>query len=107
MFGGQTRIFDAALADKQGKQLAKLSRWFTPVEALRQATSTAAELLALSGPRTPYPDGPLGVIVAGAYADLILVDGNPLKNLELVADPEANFDFIMKNGVIYKNSLSQ
>ena len=104
---GTDTLFDSALAEKQGKQLAKLSRWFTPVEALRQATSTAAELLALSGPRTPYPKGALGVIAKGAYADLILVDGNPLKNLDLVADPEANFDLIMKDGVIYKNSLSR
>jgi len=103
VFGTDT-LFDPALAEKQGKQLAKLGRWFTPVEALRQATSTAGELLALSGPRSPYRDGPLGVIKAGAYADLILVDGNPLEDLDLVADPAANFDLIMKDGVIYKDT---
>mgnify|MGYP001814667228 CR=1 FL=1 len=61
VFGTDT-LFDPGLAKKQGKVLAKLGRWFTPIEALRQATSTAGELLALSGPRIPYPDGPLGVI---------------------------------------------
>ncbi|RLA48415.1 MAG: amidohydrolase family protein, partial [Gammaproteobacteria bacterium] len=91
---------------KQGKQLAKLLRWYTPVEVLRQATSTAGELLALSGPRSPYPDGALGVIEEGAYADLILVNGNPLKNLELVSNPEYNFDFIMKDGKIYKHKVN-
>jgi imidazolonepropionase-like amidohydrolase len=45
------------------------------------------------------------VIAEGAYADLILVDGNPLENLDLVSDAEANFDLIMKDGVIYKNTL--
>lgn len=104
VFGTDT-LFDPELAEKQGKQLAKLSRWFTPVEVLRQATSTAAELLALSGPRSPYPDGPLGVIKEGAYADLIIVDGNPLENLDLVADPGKNFVVIMKDGKIYKNTL--
>ena len=104
VFGTDT-LFDPSLAEKQGKQLAKLGRWFTPTEALRQATSTAGELLAMSGPRNPYPDGPLGVIRKGAYADLILVDGNPLENLDLVAEPAINFDLIMKNGVIYKNDL--
>ena len=104
VFGTDT-LFDPTLAKKQGKQLAKLGRWYTPVEALRQATSTAAELLALSGPRTPYPEGQLGVIKKGAYADLILVNGNPLENLELVADPENNFVVIMKNGKVYKNTL--
>ncbi len=106
VFGTDT-LFDPALAEKQGKQLAKLGRWYTPVEVLRQATSTAGELLALSGPRSPYPHGALGVIREGAYAYLILVDRNPLEILELVADPEANFDLIMKDGVIYKNTLEQ
>jgi imidazolonepropionase-like amidohydrolase len=69
------------------------------------ATSGNAELLALSGPRNPYADGPLGVVQEGAYADLLLVDGNPLENLDLVADPENNFVIIMKDGVIYKNTL--
>jgi imidazolonepropionase-like amidohydrolase len=104
VFGTDT-LFDPALAEKQGKQLAKLSRWYTPVEVLRQATSTAGELLALSGPRSPYPDGPLGVIKEGAYADLILVNGNPLENIYLVVNPKDNFDFIMKDGQIYKNNL--
>ena len=73
--------------------------------ALRQATSTAGELLALSGPRSPYRDGPPGVIQEGAYADMVLVDGNPLENLDLVADPGENFVVIMKDGRIYKNTL--
>jgi len=45
------------------------------------------------------------VIEEGAYADLILVDGNPLEDIDLVADPHENFDLIMKDGVIYKNAL--
>ena len=102
---GTDSLFDPELAAKQGAQLAKLDRWFSPVEALRQATSTAGELLAQSGPRSPYLDGPLGVIREGAYADLILVDGNPLEDLSLVANPEEHFDLIMKDGVIYKNTL--
>lgn len=105
VFGTDT-LFDPELAEKQGKQLAKLSRWFTPVEALRQATSIAGELLALSGPRSPYPLGKLGVIEKGAYADLILVNGNPLEDLDLVANPEKNFDLIMKDGKIFKNTLN-
>ena len=104
VFGTDT-LFDPELAAKQGKQLAKLGRWYTPVEVLRQATSTAGELLALSGPRSPYPLGPLGVIKEGAYADLILVDGNPLEDLNLVANPVENFDLIMKDGKVYKNQI--
>ncbi len=67
-------------------------------------THDNAQLLALSGPRNPYP-GALGVIAAGALADMILVDGDPVANLELVTDPDKNFKLIMKDGKIYKNTL--
>lgn len=100
---GTDVLFSRALAQQQGAILASLIRWYTPAEALVMATSTNAELLALSGPRNPYPKK-LGVVEEGAYADLLLVDGNPLDDLQLVADP-ANFDVIMKDGVIYKNTL--
>jgi imidazolonepropionase-like amidohydrolase len=102
---GTDTLFDAGLAEKQGKQLAKMKRWFTPYEVLKMATSDNAELLALSGPRNPYQQGPLGVIKEGAYADLILVNGNPLEDLDLVADAANNFDLIMKDGFIYKNTI--
>jgi imidazolonepropionase-like amidohydrolase len=83
---GTDVLFSRALAQQQGAILASLARWYTPAEALTMATSTKAELLALSGKRNPYP-GKLGVVEPGALADLILVDGDPLANLELVADP--------------------
>ena len=101
---GTDVLFDPALAKKQGKLLAKMKRWFTPYKALKQATSRNAELLKLSGPRDPYP-GDLGVVQEGALADLILVNGNPLENLDLVAGSEENFAVIMKDGKIYKNTL--
>jgi imidazolonepropionase-like amidohydrolase len=102
---GTDVLFSRALAQQQGAILASLVRWYTPAEALTMATATNAELLALSGPRNPYP-GKLGVVEEGALADLLLVDGNPLENIDLIADP-ANFKVIMKDGVIYKNTLSQ
>jgi len=86
------------------KEIAARKKWFSPFECLVQATSRAAELVALSGPRNPYP-GKLGVIEEGAYADLLLVDGNPLKNIELIGEPEKNFVVIMKDGKIYKNTI--
>ena len=92
-------------SENQGAQLARLGRWFTPAEVLKIATSQNAELLEMSGPRHPYREGKLGVIAEGAYADLLLVDGNPLENLDLVADPDTKFNLIMKDGKIYKNTL--
>jgi imidazolonepropionase-like amidohydrolase len=102
---GTDVLFSRALARQQGAILASLIRWYTPAEALTMATGTNAELLALSGPRNPYP-GKLGVIEEGAFADILLVDGNPLENIDLIADPAKNYKIIMKDGVIYKNTLA-
>jgi imidazolonepropionase-like amidohydrolase len=90
--------------DTQIKQMERLLPWYEPVEILRMATSTAGELFKMSGLRDPYPDGDLGVVMEGAYADLLLVDGNPLEDLSAVTDQD-NLRIIMKDGVIYKNTL--
>jgi imidazolonepropionase-like amidohydrolase len=101
---GTDNLFSAANAAVQGKMLTRLSKWYSNAEILRMATSENAELLTLSGPRNPYP-GKLGVVEQGAYADLLLVNGDPLADLALVADPDRNFSVIMKDGVIYKHSV--
>jgi imidazolonepropionase-like amidohydrolase len=101
-FGTDT-LFDAKLASRQGAQLAKLTRWYEPAEVLRQATLRNAELLSLSGPRNPYP-GRLGVVEQGAIADLILVDGDPVADLSLIADPDRNFLAIVKDGQLVKGT---
>jgi len=101
---GTDTLFDAATAATQGAQLAKMTRWFSPVEVLKMGTSVNAELLALAGARSPYR-GKLGVVAEGALADLLLVDGNPLENIQLIADPAKNFLLIMKDGKVYKNAL--
>jgi imidazolonepropionase-like amidohydrolase len=82
-----------------------MKRWFTPHEILKMATYDNAQLVKLCGPRDPYP-GKLGVVEEGALADLILVDGNPLENIDLVVDPDSNFKVIMKDGQVYKNTVN-
>ena len=103
---GTDVLFDARLAGRQGAQLAKLVRWYTSGEALKMATGDNGQLLALSGLRSPYP-GKLGVVEEGALADLLLVDGNPVENIELISDPARNFVVIMKDGRIFKNLLTK
>jgi imidazolonepropionase-like amidohydrolase len=102
---GTDILFSPSLARRQGDLLAKLVRWYTPAQALAMATGTNAELLALSGKRNPYP-GKLGVVEIGALADLLLVDGDPLANIKLLEDPGKNLLVIMKDGKIYKNTLT-
>jgi imidazolonepropionase-like amidohydrolase len=99
---GTDVLFSQALAQRQGQLLTGLIRWYTPAETLIMATGTNAQLLELSGKRNPYR-GKLGVIQQGALADLLLVDGDPLVNIQLLADPKKNLVVIMKDGNIYKN----
>ena len=101
---GTDILFSPAIAATQGASLAKMVRWYPPAEVLKMATAQNAELLALSGMRNPYP-GKLGVVEEGALADLLLVDGDPIKDIDLVADPEKNFLVIMKDGKLYKNTV--
>jgi imidazolonepropionase-like amidohydrolase len=101
---GTDILFNAEQAARQGSELVKLVRWYTPAEALKMATAVNGELLALSGPRNPYP-GKLGVIEEGALADLVLVDGDPIADIKLIERPDRNLLLIMKDGRIFKNAL--
>jgi imidazolonepropionase-like amidohydrolase len=103
---GTDVLFSRALAQRQGELLAKLTRWYTPAETLVMATGTNAELLTMSGKRNPYP-GKLGVVEEGALADLLLVDGNPLEDVTLIANPAKNISVIMKDGKTFKNKLTK
>jgi imidazolonepropionase-like amidohydrolase len=86
--------------------------------ALVSMTSIGGEIAAMSGEfMNPYPEGKLGVIEAGAYADILIVDGNPLEDLSVIGTSEKWFDapeppespetirIIMKDGKVYKNTL--
>jgi imidazolonepropionase-like amidohydrolase len=96
---------NAAFAN-QSLEFRARKKYFTPVEILKQATSVNAALVAMSGPMmNPYLAGPLGVIQPGAYADILVVKGNPLEDIELLVDPATNIGVIMKDGVLYKNTL--
>lgn len=68
-----------------------------PVDVLKSATSVNAEIV-------QRPD--LGVIAPGAIADIIVVDGDPLKDISVLTQPEKNLRLIMKDGVVYKTDLS-
>jgi imidazolonepropionase-like amidohydrolase len=68
-----------------------------PTNVIRSATSINAELL--------MQRGNLGVIAPCAYADLLIVEGDPLRDLKVILDPQRNLKLIMKDGVIHKNEL--
>ena len=101
---GTDFLFEPELNDEQNSYILRLQKWFTNAEILKMITQDNGELLQLSGLRSPYP-GKLGVVEEQALADLILVDGNPLKDLSLIANPDKNFLVIIKDGQIYKNTI--
>ena len=101
---GTDFLFEPELNREQNAYILKLQEWFSPGEILKMITYDNAQLLALSGNRSPYR-GELGIVKTGALADLILVDGNPLQDLSLLAQPEEKFLVIMKDGKVVKNKL--
>jgi imidazolonepropionase-like amidohydrolase len=68
-----------------------------PSNVIQSATRINAELL--------NEGGKLGIIAPNAYADLLVVEGNPLRDLTILTNPQKNLKVIMKGGVIYKNEL--
>jgi imidazolonepropionase-like amidohydrolase len=101
---GTDILMNPAGGASQGRQLAKITRFRDPLTALRMATGDAGELLALSGARAPY-DGALGVIAPGAFADLLVVDGDPAADLGFLDTPEQSLRLILKDGAVVRDAL--
>ena len=98
-------LWQDGLISKTPEDMVIRKRWFSDIEILRQNTSYAAKWLAKSGTKNPYREGPLGVIKEGAYADMLLVDGNPVEDVSVMADWNNNIRLIVKDGEVYKNTL--
>lgn len=86
-------------------RLAALEHWYSPLDALKQATSQNGELLALSGQRNPYVQAKLGFIEPGAWADLLVVEGDLSKSLKPLLDPDSHLKYILEGGKAAKNAL--
>jgi len=69
-----------------------------PAEALQSATITAARLM--------RQEGRIGQLVAGAFADLLIVEGDPMSSLAMLAAPDSGMPFVMKGGRVYRNRLT-
>ena len=98
-------MFTYDLIPQATKNLTTLERWFSPVQVLKMATSTAGKWLMKTGPKNPWKEAQLGTLVEGSYADVILVNGNPLNGVSVLEDFDNNIPFVMKDGKIYKNRL--
>ncbi len=102
---GTDLLLEPQIAPRQSEMAARLGDHYTNLDALRMLTSGNAELFRLAGERDPYRQAQFGVVKKDAWADVLLVDGNPLEDLNLLADPGKNLPVIVKNGVVVKNQL--
>jgi len=102
---GTDLLLEPQSAARQSTMAARLGEFYSNVDALKMLTSGNAALFELAGERNSYRAAKLGVIAEGGWADLILVDGDPLADISLIADPDTNFTVIVKGGQIIKNTL--
>ncbi|MFB9311079.1 amidohydrolase family protein [Agromyces hippuratus] len=102
---GTDLLLEPQSAPRQSEMAARLGEFYSNVEALKMLTSGNASLFELAGERNTYRGGRLGVIAEGAWADMILVDGDPTDDISLIGDPDSNFKLIVKGGRIVKNTL--
>ncbi|WP_305093648.1 amidohydrolase family protein [Prescottella sp. R16] len=102
---GTDLLLEPQIAPRQSEMAARLGDHYSNLDALRMLTSGNAELFRMAGERDPYRQAEFGVVAPGAWADVLLVDGNPLDDLGLLADPAKNLTVIVKNGQVVKNTL--
>lgn len=88
--------------DRQLADLRRYKEFFGNYRGLKAATGNASRLSQLTTYQNPYPDGKIGVLEEGAFADLLFVDGNPLEDLEILCDPN-NIKLVMKGGKIFRD----
>jgi imidazolonepropionase-like amidohydrolase len=103
---GTDLLFEPESVARQSEMMARLGEYVSNVDALKMVTSGNAELLRLAGERDPYKSARLGEITVGAWADLLLVNGDPTADLAVLADPDKGLAVIVKDGAIVKNTLA-
>lgn len=104
LFGTDMMITGTDYQVEQSEDIRYYEKRFGTMRALRALTGTANEVFALTTYQNPYPKGKIGVLEAGSYADLLLVDGDPTKSVSVLADTD-HLRLIMKGGTVYKNTL--
>lgn len=89
-----TDVGGFAWTENEAKEFSYMVRWgMTPMQAIKSATTVAAELLDMKGK--------VGEISPGAFADIVAVQGDPLKDISVLE----HVKFVMKDGKVYKNDV--
>lgn len=105
LFGTDMMVTYPDYEPRQGLDFKEYKKRFGSFKGLLSATGNVNDLIKLTTYQNPYPDGEIGVLRAGSYADILLVNGNPAEDLDILYDTD-NLLFIMKDGDVYKNTLA-
>jgi imidazolonepropionase-like amidohydrolase len=92
-----TDLFEERFHPMQSQEFSFRADIFTPLELLRSATSVNAEIM--------QKTGVVGTLEPGAFADILAIDGDPMRDIHVMAKPEANFAMIMRGGEFVRNRL--
>lgn len=104
LFGTDASDTPEYVEKRQHGDILLYKKRFGSIETLRSLTGNVYELGQLCTYQHPYPEGKLGVLEAGSYADILLVDGDPVRDVAVLADKD-NIRLVMKGGEIYKNTI--
>ena len=103
---GTDLLFQPDGTGAQSTLLTRFAKIFGNTGALQLATSGNCELFALSGERNPYKEAKVGVLQRGAWADMLLVNGDPTADINVLKDYDRNLAVIIKDGKVWKHTLT-
>jgi imidazolonepropionase-like amidohydrolase len=104
LFGTDLMITFPQYDPRSSYDLTKYKERFGSFKGLLAATGNVNDLIRYTTYQNPYPDGEIGVLERGSYADILLVRGNPVEDLAILSDTD-NIKLILKDGVVYKNEI--
>lgn len=104
LFGTDLMIMYNEYEPRESLDFTEYKKRFGSYKGLLAATGNFHEITKLTTYQNPYPDGHIGVLTQGSYADIVITKGNPVENLDILGDVN-NILLVMKDGKVYKNSL--
>lgn len=104
LFGTDLMIMYDGYEPRESLDFTEYKKRFGSFKGLLAATGNFNDLTKLTTYQNPYPEGRIGVLEKGSYADLLILNGNPVEDLDVLGDTD-NILLVMKDGNIYKNTL--
>lgn len=104
LFGTDLMIMYNGYEPRANLDFTEYKKRFGSYKGLLAATGNFHEITKLTTYQNPYPDGKIGLLEEGSYADIVITKGNPVEDLDILGDTEKIL-LVMKDGEVYKNKL--